>query len=425
MKLSKSSLLNYAAIAVLLLTLIGYPLVAAVSIILQIDNRLVSVLFRALVLLLSLIVIIKGFVLRDRFPSGPFWIVWWIFWGLYISRIIIDGFLNPEVLRLPLGEYLLFAMGMSLIPALALSIKFDGYILNRALIWIIVLGAIASVLNIWMITSNKELIAISDLTVGRQATDTLNPIGLANLGVTVVILSALMLVRAATHGLMQYALLIICLLIGAGVSLVGASRGPLLALALTLPMITYVGVKNLYGKHLFRLSVIIVGFLLASVWLLMNIETIDAFRRIHESLFSDDARMGLFDAGLELFLNNPILGAGTEPLGIYPHNVILESFMLSGIFSGFLFLTILIMSLVAAIKIFFAYPRNSWIALLYFQYLFGAMFSGCLYLSASMWALMVLVVSQLAILRTEKSVLNYKAAIHAVVNQQSSRKLSY
>jgi len=405
-RISKTHLLSYTAIAVLLLTLIGYPLVAPVSIILQIDNRLVSVPFRALVLLLSLMVIIKGFVLRDRFPAGPFWIVWWIFWGLYISRIIIDGLLNPEVLRLPLSEYLLYAIGMSLIPALALSIKLDDYILNRALIWLIVLGALASVLSIWMIIGNKELMAISDLTVGRQATDTLNPIGLAHLGVSVVIMCSWVLCRAETHGPLQYALFIISLLIGAGAVLAGASRGPMFVLMITLPMIIYTGIKNLHGKHLFRLSVIIVGFLLALVWLLINIETITALHRVQESLFTDDTRMGLFDAGLELFLNNPILGAGTEPLECYPHNVILESFMLSGVFSGFLFLTILMMSLVAAIKIFFVYPKNSWISLLYFQYLLGAMFSGSLYLSASMWALMVLVVSQLAVCRVEKSVLN-------------------
>lgn len=407
MKLSKSSLFNYTAIAVLLLTLVGYPLVAPVSTILQIDNRLVSVPFRALVLLLSLMIIIKGFVLRDKFPSGPFWIVWWVFWGLYISRMIIDGFLNPEALRLPLSEYLLYAIGMSLIPALALSIKLDDYFLNRAVIWIIVLGALASVLSIGIIISNKELMAISDLTVGRQSTETLNGIAIAHLGVSVVIMCSWMLVRAETHGTLQYALFIISLLIGAWAVLAGASRGPILVLMIILPMIICTGIKNLCGKHLFRLSVIIVGFLLALVWLLTNIETITALQRVQESLFTDDSRIGLFDAGLTLFLNNPILGAGTEPLGIYPHNVILESFMLSGVFSGFLFLSVLMMSLVAAMKIFFVYPKNSWISLLYFQYLFGAMFSGSLYLSASMWTLMVLVVSQLYMLRSEKSVHSY------------------
>lgn len=415
MKLSKSSLLNYTAIAVLLLTLIGYPLVAAVSIILQIDNRLVSVFFRALVLLLSLIVIIKGFVLRDRFPSGPFWIVWWIFWGLYISRIVIDGFLNPEVLRLPLIEYLLYAIGMSLLPSLALSIKLDDYILNRALIGIIVLGALGSVLSIWLITINTELMSISDFTAGRQATDTLNPTSLSHLGVTVFILSAWMLVRAETHGLMKHALLIICLLIGAGTALAGASRGPLLVLALTLPMITYLGIKNLHGKKLLlRLSVIIVLFLLAFACLLINSETILAFRRVQESLFSDENRMDLLVAGWELFLNNPILGAGTEPLGSYPHNLILESFMLYGVFSGFLFVAVVIMSMVASVKIFFAYPRSSWISLLYFQQLVGAMLSGSLYTSAEMWVITALVVSYVASLRCAKSVRKHHEGVISI-----------
>lgn len=401
---AKSPFLNYAAITVLVLTLVGYPLIAPISLVLEIENRMVSIPFRALILLLSLIVIIKGFFLRDRYPSGPFWLVWWTFWGLYISRIVIDGFLNPEVLRLSLGEYLLYAIGMSLLPALALSIKLDDFILKRALIWIIILGALGSAFNIWLIISNKALMALSDLTASRQSIDTFNSIGLAHLGVTVSILSAWMFVRAETHGLIKHALLIICFLIGAGAALAGASRGPLLVLALTLPMISYMGIKNLHGKNLLRLSVIIIVFLSALTWLVMNSETIVAFSRMQNSLFSDDARMDLYAAGWELFLNNPILGAGTEPLGFYPHNVILESFMLYGVFSGLLFVTVVVISLLAAVKIFFRCPRKSWVSLLYLQFLVGAMFSGGLYTNMSMWTLMVLVVSCRTRLRDEKSV---------------------
>jgi len=388
---------------VLVLSLAGYSLIAPVSPVLEIPNRFVSIPFRAVVLLLSLVVIIKGFFLRDRFPSGPFWVVWWIFWGLYISRIVIDGFLYPEVLRLPLIEYLIYAIGMSLVPALSLSIKLDDSILKRALIGIIVLGALAAILNIGLMASHQAIVTVDEFTAVRYKSGTFNPISLSHLGVSVFILSAWMLVRAKTRGLMKYALFIICLLIGAGTVLAGASRGPLLILALTLPMITYMGIKNLHGKNLLRLSTIIVVFLLGLAWLLTSSENILAFNRMQESLFSDDTRMNLLADGWDLFLNNPLLGAGTEPLGFYPHNVILESFILCGVFSGFLFVTIVVISLVASVKIFFYYPESSWISLLYVQFMIDAMFSGALYNSAAMWVLMVLVVSHLASLRSEKS----------------------
>lgn len=401
---SKSFSLNYAAITVLVLTLVGYPLIAPISLVLEIQNQLISIPFRALVLFLSLFVITKGILLRGRFPSGPFWMVWWIFWGLYISRIVIDGFLNPEALRLSLSEYIIYAIGMSLLPALALSIKLDDSILKRALIGIIVLGALGAVLNIWLIASQRELITVSDLTAGRLDSDTLNPISLAHLGVTVLILSAWMLVRVETRGLMKHVLLIICFLIGLGAALAGASRGPLLALVFILPMIMYMAFINLHNRNLLRLSVIIIVCFSGLAWLLTNTEPIAAFGRMQESLFTDDARMDLYVAGWNLFLNNPILGAGTEPLGFYPHNVILESFMLFGVFSGLLFVTVVVISLLASVKIFFRHPRNSWISLLYVQYLVGAMLSGALYTEAAMWTLMVLVVSCLASLRDEKSV---------------------
>ncbi len=392
--MSKSLFATYAAVGVVILTVVGYPLIAPVSVILDLPSRLVSVPFRAFVLLLSLVVIVVEGLMRNRFSLSLFCVVWWTFWGLYISRIFVDGFLNAEALRLTLSETILYAVGMSLIPASALLIKIENSILNRAIMGTIIMGSFGAVFNILLITSQQGYGNLDQLIGGRLESGTLNPISLSHLGVTVLILSAWMMIRLETKGIKQYGGLIICLLIGAGSVLAGASRGPLLALSLILPMIGYKAIKNLHKKNAFRLVGVVLVFLFGFAWLISNGDAFFAIQRMKESLFIDDFRMKYFSDGWNLFLENILLGAGIEPLGFYPHNLILESFMLCGIFSGLLFLSIVLISLAACVKLFFYCNEKSWISLLYVQYIIAAMFSGALYDSASMWICMTLVVSQ-------------------------------
>ena len=396
------SALKFTASLILLLTLVGYPLVAPISLIFGLDSLSVSIPFRVFIVILSLIVITEGFFLRYKFPFGIFWIFWWTFWGLYISRIAIDGFFNPEALRLSVIEYYAYALGFSMIPAFAMSSNLDDSVLRRTLIWVIVLGTFGILLNTWFIYSQKISVTLEEFFSARVESETFNPIILSHLGITVLILSAWMLVMGS-YSKFKMILLFICLITGAMASIAGASRGALLISAVTLPIITYLGIKNLHGRKLFYFFVFAGLFISAIAWVLTKQEEIVLINRVLEILFTDEVRKTLLVDGWNLFLKNPLLGAGTEPLGFYPHNVVLESFMLSGITSGFLFVSIIMISAVAAVKIFFIDPQNSWMSLLYIQYTVGAMFSGSLGESASMWILMVLVVSHLARLRFEKS----------------------
>lgn len=397
----KAFIHNYTAIGVVILTLVGYPLIAPLSLLLDIPNRLVSVPFRALVLILSLVVII---VFRKRSISGLFCVSWWVFWGLYVSRILIDGFLNQEALRLDLGENLLYAIGMSLLPASALLIKIDKSIMKHTVFWIIFLGALGAVLNIWMVISQQSIATVAGFVAGRLESETFNPISLSHLGVTIFILSLWLLVCPEKLGVSKTVILGVCLFIGATAALAGASRGPLVALVIILPMIAFLGVRNLQGRNWLRLTIIVTCFLSSAVFLLTKVESILAFNRMQESAFTDDTRVSLYIDGWNLFINNPLIGAGTEPLGLYPHNLVLESFMFSGVFSGLLFLSIVVISFVSSARIFFSYQESSWISVLFIQFLVASMFSGALYDSASLWVIMALAVSHLASLRTENRV---------------------
>jgi len=401
-KLPRSLLLNYSALAVLVLSLVGYPLIAPISILLEVPNRFVSVPFRLIVLSLSIFVIIKRFVLRARFRPVWFWILWWFFWGLYINRIIVDGLWNPEVLRLELLEYLLYAIGISLLPAVAVSVGVDDFVLDRAVFAILVLGGLAAIFNIWVIASEESIVSLLDLTFRRRQTNTLDPISISHLGVTLLILSTWAILRDNSSGLMKRALIIICSLVGALTALLGAARGPLLVLSLTLPLAFYLGKRSFNRRNLFRLFLVITLLFLGFCYLLINHESFSGLRRMGQSVFTDDRRITLYTEGLDLFLEYPLLGAGTEPLGFYPHNVILESFILAGVFSGFPFVSMVFLSMAGALRLLISCPSISWISLLYLQFMISAMFSGALYDNAAMWIFMALVISNLSRLRSQK-----------------------
>lgn len=385
------------AVAVLVLSFIGYPLVAPISLILDIPNIFVSIPFRALILIIALIVIIKRLLMRDKIHFRLFDVIWWIFWILYISRITIDGFFDPEALRLPIIQYYAYALGFAMIPALSLSVCPDHAALRRSLYLIIILGVIGIIFNMCVIHGHQIL----DITMNRIESKTLNAISFSHLGVTVFILSMWVLTCSDTRGFLKSLFFILALLIGASAALAGASRGPLLALVLTLTVVIYLGIKNWRASNSFRFSFVIVIFLSGLAFLLTSNDTILAFRRVQESMFSDDTRWNLYIDGMKLLLANPILGAGIEPLGFYPHNVILESFILSGFFSGIIFIAIISFSFLYVIRIIVYDPKSSWISLLYVQFVAGAMFSGALYDSASMWIIISLVNSHFSDLHHE------------------------
>jgi O-antigen ligase len=95
----------------------------------------------------------------------------------------------------------------------------------------------------------------------------------------------------------------------------------------------------------------------------------------------------------EEFLDHPAFGSGLDEsrTGEYPHNVVIESFMATGVLGGAAFSIILLCSSVAAAKL-MTTNATRWISLLYVQYLVSALVSGALYLSGTMWCFIAAVI---------------------------------
>jgi hypothetical protein len=108
----------------------------------------------------------------------------------------------------------------------------------------------------------------------------------------------------------------------------------------------------------------------------------------------DAERSLLLSQAIHLIAANPLAGAGTEPLETYPHNILLESFLVVGIVSGLCFVFLLVKASIDALVILRVDRDRFWISLLFIQYSAGAMVSGSLYFSNIFWVLMAAVVSQ-------------------------------
>lgn len=374
---------------ILSLSIGGYPIVAAISEFLDIENQLISVPYRALILTFSTLIIIS-ILLRKNLKLNAFWIVWWAFWALYLARLFVDGRLNSEALKLEEWEYWLWAVGVALVPAAALGSKYVSCIHNKTLVLITVLGVVGIVANLCIIYTEQNLLNVSDLIAIRAETKVLNPITLGHLAVTTLVLSGFRLLSKEKPRVIAFAFYSLAGVISLLGLLSSSSRGPVLSLLLVIIFIMITGMRK---RNLLYAVAILVVLCLAVLFGSMSYDSV-LLDRLNNSFFTDSIRMNLMQSGINVFFQNPIFGAGIEPLASYPHNVILESFMVFGVLSGALLIFLLVYSVCVACLVAQRGAMQSWIALLFVQYASATMVSGSLYSSSLLWILMAALVAQ-------------------------------
>jgi O-antigen ligase len=105
--------------------------------------------------------------------------------------------------------------------------------------------------------------------------------------------------------------------------------------------------------------------------------------------------LDLLRNGWSQFVSSPLLGSGVveDNTGFYPHNVVVEAFMATGVVGGTALLVALIGGAWLALKLALSNGERQWVALLYFQYLFAALLSGAVIGSGTMWCLLAAVIA--------------------------------
>lgn len=390
----------------------GYPLVAAVSQLLGVENRPISVAMRAVLLLFCFILMIRFPPSRILRSTGPFWFAWWCFWGLYLLRLALDAFLNPEALKLPVSEYAIFAIGVCLVPGISAvlgNVKAGVDFSLKRLIWLMAVGIILNLFLIFSAQSGADI----DPGALRAETEVLNPIALGHLGISALLL-AHWKVNDSQPSMLLFCLLAVAVAVAILAVVSSGSRGPVLA---------YLGALALYAfvlpTHFFSRTTLF-GVAVFLVFVAFNVDMLVStflFERLSGQLFEDDARTKLLGDALDLIKTHPILGAGIEPLETYPHNLIVESFVAVGAGAGLLLCFMIGFAIRRTVAVARVDKSRFWICLLFLQYLAGAMLSGAIYFSNIFWVLMALTVtlsvgsdrgvSRAKLVRHTKQVLNY------------------
>ena len=375
---------------VLLLSICGYPLLAGISAAAGLENRPLSIAFRSLVIVIALAAISHSYALGRNRSDRVFWTLWWIFWCTYLFRMAFDLTIADSARNFPWIEYVGFSIGGGLVPALAMAYSMPDRVCQsgaRYLVWLSLAGVL---INGWVVVFEEGLIGVLQLAGLRAESQFLNPIALGHLGVTLSLGSLWSMVRMVEPGNLERAFFLACLIVGLVVLVASGSRGPTLSLVVCIALLVVMERRRLRAAPTIALAVLL-G--IPAYLVLAEIQASFWFDRLSQSALQDDTRVQLMQTAWDSFLESPVLGAGIDPHFSYPHNLVIEAFMAGGLLTGLTFVGILGYAAAVAIRAWSSVRNESWVLLLYFQYAVGAMVSGSLYTSTTLWVLMVAVVS--------------------------------
>lgn len=371
----------------------GFPLSATLPVLLQTDSRPISLVLRATVLALSLIMLLS---FKAKIIKRDYFIFLILFWTLYTLRVIVAASDGVIVSFFTNDEFLAFAYGTCFLPMLA-TMSLTDYTFDassRILTTVYYIVFLASAINLFL-TSSIETVS------GRASTEVLNAISFGHTGASLTILSYLRLLK---YGFFKkkitYFILALVnslgIIIGISATLASASKGPLVALVICFFVLVSVKISlRTFVSILIYLLLILAASSLILSYLKLNygIEPLERFMSGVEGDESSLGRVESFSGAINQFLDNPIFGSEIveAKTGWYPHNVILESFMATGIVGGTIFTCIFLLSILRS----YSLVKNSssfvWIGLLGIQYAINVLFSGSLFTSGQFWMTIALV----------------------------------
>ena len=389
----QSNKISWSLVSLYALSIAGFPLVSAIPVLLGLESRPISVVYRAFIVCLSFVVLLYVGVIKKSLYIGRFWILMLYLWLIIILRLTWDSYFNSGIMVHPFNEYLLVMIGIGFIPMCAFFVQPNRDSLNTSFLCTLLLSIFTLVVLLYAAT----FVDPQYLVTGRLSTEVLNPISLGHLGVSVAILSMVFLHGRSSSGhlsqsALSYTFGVIGVCLGICVSIASISRGAIVSLVIVSSIYFVSSLKNAY-KNL-KTYFVVLTLILTMSFIIYYFESETLIQQISQLISASDfteksaaLRTQMLRDGWDQFLNNPIVGSATVELntGDYPHNIVVESFMATGIIGGMLLLSIIAISLRASWHLIRAGTGYNWVGLLYLQLLVAEMFSGSLFLGASIW----------------------------------------
>jgi hypothetical protein len=373
----------------------GFPIFVTTNLLLGFDTSQGSILYRALVVIFSFIIIFNSFNKLTKIRLGLFT----LFLFLYSVRLIYDLSIRsiPSPFIVPQIIYLLHFGGI-IIPVTAVSfMKINTDKLNTTIFYVSFVQCFFVLIGLYLLygTNIVQLLSerymYTDNSVNNGGGSPLNPILVSRTG-AVLFLLLLVNVLFKTKIIKSY-LYIVGFILSISLILLGGSRGPLLT-CIVLSIITiFFHLKNSNFKNIFVVLFVVLVVLIGLSYLIATYsESIDLVQRVNESLLNRGnvsyGREGHFNSALNQFIDNPFFGDKIfdNYSNFYPHNLLLESFMALGIFGGLIFLYINIINIIKCGK---KNIINIFITFVCFS-LFGFT-SGAIWSSSEFWILLAVI----------------------------------
>ena len=389
------------------LTLVGFPLASTLPIVLNLPSQLVTVPFRLLVIALTGGALYFCLLRHGRLAGGATVWVSLALWLLLVGRMFLDTVFDPLPGEpgMPVSQYVLLSIGACFLPALAFLQVPTTATLDLARRLTEVLGALALVALLYLGLRD----AFEGRIFSRLSTYVLNPISVGHLGASVflVTLSGL----AGSRGIVKM-LRVLLVFVSLVVVVASVSRGPIAAALLLALLYVLLGqvrrglsIAGLLGRvGLIGAAVVL---FVAAVVFVESTTNAQITARFYGG-FGDESsqeRMLLFRGAWQQFSEQPWFGHSYVELGLmtYPHNLVLETMMATGVLGLVVLLLVATGASFAGFRVLLADTRTAWPALLLLQYVIALMFSGSILLDGRFWGMLFAVLAIDVGLRASRS----------------------
>lgn len=326
---------------VLALGILGFPIVASITVILSFQGNGLSIAYRIAYLIICSALLLRSLLARqyriDLLIS--------IFLFIYTWRIGYDYLYS----NLPkIDEDTQFYVATVLLPVLCIGGGRKWYDENTALLWLLFVGVVGNLLVVYALRTNAAYFSSNPNIEVQAALTTLNPITMGYNGI--ITASAATMIMLRTRNLLWRAFLVFSILLSIYLTVTAAARGPIVALFCGMAVM---GLTNRRAS---------VGFISASLIAAVVVN----FTGLPDIVFDRFSSAGTDRSSLERVeaitlaikeaSDNLLFGyAYIEPVtGLYPHNLLVESALAIGIVGlllmGWMLMSMLFNSLRSAFR---------------------------------------------------------------------------
>jgi hypothetical protein len=372
--LSSNRRFEILIIGVVILSCFSYPITAVLIAFLKLPSNSINIGLKFIYLVIYLIALIIGFKKSNgRVPKTTLFIL--IFFLIYSFRLIVDN----SILGIHFiggGPFYVYSyyFGATLIPALAIvfGIKYISY--KKLFSGLFFTLLLAGICILWFVVSMGAKDILSILTtraeVNSEGNDPrtgilINPIMIAHYGSALGIVSASGLLLGLFKNVFTKILAALGFTLGIFNLIIGASRGPFFFFILLLLFLIFYYIlkskktlKFTAGLLLWPVSLFVVFNIFIVQRLSIKFEEIHLVKRLN--IFSKQRTVGSkeyrdysYVSSWNDFLDSPAIGkqfVGTFD-NSYPHNIILESFMATGIVGGLLLVISIVLMILKLVKL--------------------------------------------------------------------------